>query len=358
VAGPDRLHEPTAVTALLDLARRDIERGRLPACQVAIARDGELIAFESFGEADGETRFHAFSATKPIVASAIWLLIGDGLLDVSRPVCEYVPELATDGMDAVTVEQVLLHTAGFPTAPMDPVDGADPQRRRDQFARWRVEWAPGTRFVYHASSAHWVLADLIERLGGIDFRDFVEQRVCRPIGLPRVLGVDPGHDDGIAPLTAVAGESAERDELLRLFTDPAVRAAGVPGGGAILTAADLALFYQALLHNPGDLWRPDVLADATGTIRCTLPDPLLGAPVNRTIGLVVAGDDGLHALRYAGFGEGNSPASFGHAGAHMQIGWADPATGTSFAYLTNGLGDDQLREGVRGVRLAGAAAAL
>ena len=114
------------MTALLDLARRDIERGRLPACQVAIARDGELIAFESFGEADGETRFHAFSATKPIVASAIWLLIGDGLLDVSRPVCEYVPELATDGMDAVTVEQVLLHTAGFPTAPMDPDRGGKP----------------------------------------------------------------------------------------------------------------------------------------------------------------------------------------------------------------------------------------
>jgi CubicO group peptidase (beta-lactamase class C family) len=314
--------------------------------------------FESFGDATNATRFHAFSATKPIVASAVWLLIGDELLDVDRPVCEYVPELATEGMQAVTVEQLLLHTAGFPTAPMAAVDGAEPQRRRQQFAGWRVEWEPGSRFVYHASSAHWVLADLIERLGGIDFRDFVEQRVCQPLGLPRVLGLGVGESAGVAPLVPVWGASAERDGTILLFDDPVVRAAGVPGGGGIMTAADLALFYQALLHNPGRLWRPDVLADATGTIRCTLPDPLLGAPVNRSIGLVVAGADGLHTLRYAGFGEANSPASFGHAGAHMQIGWADPSTGTSFAYLTNGLGDDPLREGVRGVRLAGVASAV
>jgi CubicO group peptidase (beta-lactamase class C family) len=347
----------TGAITLLDLARRDVDRGRLPACQLAVARHGELQVFETFGEGTDETRFHAFSATKPVVASAVWLLIGEGLLDIGRPVTEYVPELASGGMDAVTVEQVLLHTAGFPNAPMPPADGSDATRRRRQFTRWRLEWEPGSRFAYHASSAHWVLADVIERIASIDFRDFVEQRVCRPLGLPRVLGLGPDVD-GIAPLVPVGGESAERDATIRLFEDPVVRAAGVPGGGGIMTAADLARFYQALLHNPGDLWRPDVLADAVGRIRCTLPDPLLGAPVNRTIGLVVAGSDGLHTLRYAGFGEGNSPASFGHAGAHMQIGWADPETGTSFAYLTNGLGDDQLREGVRGVRLAGAAAAL
>lgn len=351
-------------TALLDLARRDVERGRLPACQLAVARDGEVVLFESFGDATNATRFHAFSATKPIVSSAIWLLIGEGVLDVARAVSHYVPELASDGMGAVTVEQVLLHTAGFPNAPMAPTDGADATRRRRQFAHWRLEWEPGSRFVYHASSAHWVLADLIERLGGVDFRDFVEQRVCRPLGLPRLLGLGVDHTAAaapaapIAPLVSVGGESAERDEMIRFFDDPDVRAAGVPGGGGIMTAADLARFYQALLHNPGRLWSPDVLAEAKGRIRCTLPDPLLGAPVNRTIGLVVAGSDGLHTLRYAGFGEANSPGSFGHAGAHMQIGWADPASGTSFAYLTNGLGDDQLREGVRGVRLSGAAAAL
>ena len=125
-----------------------------------------------------------------------------------------------------------------------------------------------------------------------------------------------------------------------------------------MTAADLALFYQALLRNPGTLWRPDVLIDGTARIRCTFADPMLGVPVNRTIGLVLAGDDGQHALRYASFGEANSPGAFGHAGAHGQIGWADPATGVSFAYANSGLGPDLVRAGARAYILSTRAAAL
>ena len=94
----------------------------------------------------------------------MWLLIGEGLIDPARRVAEYVPEFAANGKGDVTVEQVMLHTAGFPNAPMKEVDGADPARRRERFAAWELEWEPGTRFEYHGSSAQWVLADLIERL--------------------------------------------------------------------------------------------------------------------------------------------------------------------------------------------------
>ena len=76
--------------------------------------------------------------------------------------------------------------------------------------------------------------------------------------------------------------------------------------------------------------------DAETNVRCVFPDNLLPIPVNRTLGLVVAGDDGQHFVRYGSFGQANSPRSFGHAGAHMHVGWADPATGPSFCYLTNG----------------------
>jgi CubicO group peptidase (beta-lactamase class C family) len=84
----------------------------------------------------------------------------------------------------------------------------------------------------------------------------------------------------------------------------------------------------------------------------------MGVPVNRTLGLVVAGDDGNHILRYAIFGAGNSPGSFGHAGAHAQVGWADPRTGISFAYLNNAVTGDAMRAGMRANRLATIAAAL
>ena len=85
---------------VLDAARKLVDDGTTPACQVAVAHDGEIICFETFGAATNDTRFCVFSATKPIVASAMWILIGEGLLDPSRPVAHYVPEFATNGKES------------------------------------------------------------------------------------------------------------------------------------------------------------------------------------------------------------------------------------------------------------------
>ena len=126
------------------------------------------------------------------------------------------------------------------------------------------------------------------------------------------------------------------------------------GGGAVSSAADLALYYQGLLHNPGKTSDPDVLADATGHVRNTFPDPLTGVPANRGLGVVIAGDDGRSAGR--GLGHTVSPRAFGHNGAGGQVAWADPDTGLSFVYLTNGLDRNQLREWRRSSGVASKAA--
>jgi CubicO group peptidase (beta-lactamase class C family) len=52
------------------------------------------------------------------------------------------------------------------------------------------------------------------------------------------------------------------------------------------------------------------------------------------------------------FGRTVSPRAFGHAGAGGQLAWADPESGLSLCYLTNGLDRNPLREGKRGVAIA------
>jgi CubicO group peptidase (beta-lactamase class C family) len=197
-------------------------------------------------------------------------------------------------------------------------------------------------------------------------------RVLEPLGLSQfVLGPALDEQERIADLVLV-GEPATPDELeaalgireidvgevtdeaLIGLNDPATRTIGLPGGGGISTAADVASFYQALLHDSKGLWDPAVLADVTGVVRNTFPDPMLGHPINRTRGLVVAGDDGRSNLR--GMGRTVSPAAFGHNGAAGQIAWADPATGISFCYLTSGRDLNLLRENRRTTALASLAA--
>lgn len=332
--------------------------GHTPACQVAVARDGELLAFETFGNATNDERFCVFSATKPIVASVMWLLIGDGAVDPAQRVVEFVPEFAGHGKDAITVEQVMLHTSGFPNASLDFAAGADPVQRRAAFASWELEWEPGTRFEYHALSAHWVLADIIESVTGLDFRDALEQRVSIPLGLPRLLGLREDQQADVVDAVGI-GELPEAPfDVLDLANDRRARAAGTPGGGGIMTAASMAGFYQGVLRNPGGLWHADVLKDATTNIRCRFEDPLMHVPVNRTLGLVLAGDDGMHQLRYAMFGAACSPGAMGHAGAFSQVAWADPATGTSFALLKNGCNADLIADAVNVMPITDLASSL
>ena len=335
-----------------------VDSGATPACQLAVARDNEILHFETFGAADPNTRFCVFSATKPIVASAIWLLIGEGVLDITRPVAHYIPEFATNGKQHVTVEQVLLHTAGFPHAPMDPIEGSDTVTRVKRFTEWTLEWEPGTRFEYHGLSAHWVLAELIDRLSGADFRDYIEARICQPLGLPRLLGIADEEQDDIA--TGIRyGEPDAADVMDPLATNTApVRAAGVPGGGGFMTAETMARFYQGVLHNPERIWDDNVLRDAKTNIRCRFEDPLMHVAANRTTGLVVAGDDGLHQFRYAMFGKDNSPGAIGHAGAFCQVAWADPATGVSFAFFKNGLQMDMFGDAINVLPLSDLASAI
>ena len=374
VSDPEKVGlDPERLEALVTRASREIDSGLLPSCQLAVARHGQLGLVRTLGDATDASRYTIFSCTKAVIAGAAWLLVGEGKLSPSMKVAELVPEFATNGKEGITLEQLLTHTSAFPNAPLGPPDWSDKSARLATFARWHTEFEPGSRFWYHPTSAHWVVAHMIEVASGTDYRAFVAERVMKPLGLERFqLGVQPAEQGDVTELVKT-GEPPTPDELeaalgirelpptevtddaLIGFNDPQARATGVPGGGGITGAGELALYYQALLHNPDRLWDDDVLTDGTGNIRVELPDTF-GLASNRTLGLIVAGDK--PAMR--GFGHTTGPRTFGHGGAAGQIAWADPDTGISFAYVTNGVDAHMIRVARRGVALsslAGSAAA-
>jgi CubicO group peptidase (beta-lactamase class C family) len=360
---PTAVHDE-AVAALVGRARRDVDEGVLPSCQIALARDGELLVDETFG-APAASRYVTFSVTKAFSAAIAWLLVGDGSLQPSTRVADVVPEFAANGKAAVNVEHLLTHTAGFPRAPMRPEEGADRSARVERMATWRLDWTPGTQTAYHATSAYWALVEVIDRLTDDDFRGVFATRIADALGLSTLrLGVAMEDAPDVLPVVGVGevapdaqtlgshvGETAE-GFLLR-FNEPDVRAAGVPGAGAVARAADVAMFYQGLLHNRAGVWDPAVLQDATTNVRNVLVDPLFKVPANRTLGLMVAGDDGHAVVR--GFGRNAGPRSFGAPGVGGQIAWADPDSGVSFCYLTNGLDADVIASFTRSAKIAGLA---
>lgn len=360
----------SGVATLVERCHKEIDDGLLPSCQIALALDGEVVELHTIGDtpAGDATRYVAFSASKAIVSAAVLQLLGEGKVRLADRVCDYVPAFKTNGKDGVTIEHLLLHTGGFPTAPMTPPDWWTRDGRTARFAQWRLTSAPGETYQYHITSAHWVLAELLETVDGLDHREVIRRRIAEPLGLTQfALGVAEADQEGIAEV-AVVGEEATPEELmatlgidhidrgevtdeaLAAFARPDVLALGVPGGGLVCNAGDFARFYQGVLHNPDELWDPGVLRDATTTVRIDAFDAIRWAPAGRTLAFMIAGSDGHAAAR--GFGHTSAPRCFGQDGMGGQIAFVDPETGLSVSYLTNGLDRHLLRQQRRRVSIA------
>ena len=349
-----------ALDALFARARRDIDDGVLPSAQVAVARRGRLAGLRTFGQAvqggmerpaTDETLYTIYSATKAIVAVAIWQLLEEGQLDLDERVAGIIPEFGTNGKEVVTVEQLLLHTAGLPYAPLGPKIWADRAKRLEAFASWRLTWEPDSKFEYHATSAHWVLVEIIQRRTGSDYRDVIRERVTGPMGLEELfVGLPPEFNDRVAevrhmndPVTPPGGFGEVTPQAVLNFNASENRSVGVPGAGGIASAAEMAMFYQPLVNDGVTLDGTRILKQETiefaTKVRTAQHVDLMGTPVSRGLSIVIAGDDGKANLR--GFGRVASPRRVGHGGAGGQLAWGDPASGISLGYVTNGFVDLQ-----------------
>ncbi len=344
----------------------------MPAAQLAIGRDGEIVHTENFGTATDDSRFAVFSVTKAFIAATVWQLLDEGTLEIDTPVTELVPSFAA--ARDVTLKHLLTHTGGFPAAPLGPPRWNTAEGRAEQYRRWNLQYPAGTHFEYHPTSGHWIIAEMIEASEGRDYRSVLSDRVIKPLGLDRfLLGGDEAADADVSelllvgePTTAAEIEAAfgmadvdlgeVTPEILLVFNEPEVRRVGVPAAGGVSDASTLAMFYQHLLANTDGMWNPSVLADGTARVHCEFPDPLTGIPANRTLGLILAGDDGASALR--GMGHTVSPQAFGHNGAAGQIAWADPATGMSFAFCTSGVEQNFIHEARRTAAIGSLAAVV
>lgn len=394
-----------AVKNLLAMACEHIDQGVLPAAQLALAYQGELIASEAYGACDTSSRFHMYSAGKPAVSLALMQLASQRYFDINAPVKDILDSFGYNGKHTITVSHVLLHTSGFPDCQVPLNAWLDRPARLEAYKQWGPPThTPGTQFSYHPTSAHWVLADIITEATGQPYNDVIAELVLEPVGcsnwfsdnithgsrppggdMPAVpAGEDRTLNSDRAPgsnipigntINAVTIGTKATDDALKHFYGvdklpdftvtsrllealnmKAFRGSYIPGGGAVACASEVALWYQALMHNKAirnkaDFLSPRTLEDAF-KVRVTYPN-WMGVSVNRSRAFVLAGDDGNSALR--GFGHGASREAFGHVGAKGQIAWADPVSGLSFAYFTNGLEENEVIVNQRAAALSTAA---
>ncbi|MEO8716129.1 MAG: serine hydrolase domain-containing protein, partial [Acetobacteraceae bacterium] len=331
---------PRPLEALDRLIRSHIEEGRYPGAQIAIARDGKLALFRTYGDArveggrvpaTNETLFLLFSQTKVLTSAALWTLVEDGRVSFMDCVADHLPEFAARGKAAITLQQVMTHQGGFPSADVSRESWADHARMRAEVGDFSLEWTPGTRMQYHGRAAHYLQAMVIEAVTGRDYRDVIRERIIAPLGLENEIfvGVPAAQQARCADIEAPP-EGGLRDNSAEF------RAAGLPHGGGFATARGMAAFYQMLLRGGrlghARVLSPRLIAYVTRNHTGETPDAQMdGIPMHRGLGPHVRG----LSDRIRGLGTIGAPDTFGHGGVGSSYSWADPASGVSFSYLTN-----------------------
>ena len=335
-------HEP-ALVRLRELIGRHIAEGRYPGAQIALARHGRLALCETFGRASispdtaamPDTLWLLFSNTKVITATGIWALVEDGALRFSDTIAEHMPEFAQHGKGEVTLAQVLSHRGGFPSQAVSPAAWTDHAEMRRQVCAFTLEWTPGSRLHYHAKSALWTAAALIETVAGMDYREFLRRRIIEPLGLAHEIFVGlPDAEHGRAATMHEPAADGSQHPLGEENTAP-YRRAGIPSSGGYATARGMVALYQMMANGGrlGDtrLFSRRLLEFVTRNHTGDMFDGAMGIPMHRGLGVHVRGT--TETIR--GLGTLASPRTFGHGGVGASYCWADPDSGVSFAYLTN-----------------------
>ncbi|MFJ6086171.1 serine hydrolase domain-containing protein [Streptomyces sp. NPDC092369] len=297
------------------------------------------------------------SATKGVAAAALLLLHQRGELDLDAPVGEYWPEYKAAGKERTRVWHLLAHRAGVPVLdrPLTPAQAADPVLGAEAVAAQAPAWEPGTDHGYHAQTYSWLTGELIRRVTGRSPGELIADEIAGPVGadlwlgLPesetgrvgRVAQVDPPPEPAglrTRPKRAVADAYADPTSLTtRAFAaitplpdenDPAYRAAALPASNGIATADGLARLYASLI------------GEVDGGRRLFTPETMELARTERSAGpdrvLVVPTRFGLGCMLHGAASPLLSPTSFGHPGRGGALGFADPASGIAFGYVTNG----------------------
>ncbi|TNC16540.1 serine hydrolase [Georgenia sp. 311] len=194
-----------------------------------------------------DTIFDLASLSKLFTAVAVMQLVEAGEVDLQDTAASYVPAFAANGKDAITVEQLLTHTAGLPawinlwSAP-------------DEAAALQRVWdvaptsTPGTGYLY-SDLGLITLGEIVERVSGQGLDEYVAAHITGPLGMSDTMYNPPAE---LLPRIAATEYQATPARGLvhgEVHDEGAWRLGGVAGhAGVFSTADDVATFAQMLLN--------------------------------------------------------------------------------------------------------------
>ncbi len=300
-----------------------------------------------------DTLVNVYSTTKGPAAIAFATLLDEGLLSYEDPVSQYWPELKAG--QGLSVGDLLAHRGGLcgVDAQLSVRDLYDWPRMIGLLESQEPYWPPGTASGYHAVTWGYLPGELIRRVARQTLAERLEQNVCAPAQADFQLGLADAEMNRVAPLVGpnrarvqqekTAGTPtntgpfhavALQNPVIRPYQDassPAWQRAEIAASNGHGSARGVARIYAGALDSSAGILSTDAIAALTEERVGLSDDLVLGHSMRRGAGVIL----NTRAMF------GPNQEAWGHSGAGGSTGFADPVTGTAFAYVMNQMRDDE-----------------
>lgn len=368
---------------LTTLLRDEVAQKKLPGAVVMVARKGKLVYSQAFGSLNNaagapmkeDAVFRIYSMTKPLVSTALMMLVEDGKVQLTDPVGKFLPSfknpmVSVPSFDPVfngvsfklvpanrepTIQDLLRHTSGIaygeltrnalvrdayikagvykPTLDYDARELPGPQMA-DGLGKAPLAQQPGTFWEYSLSVD--VQGRVVEAVTGKRLGDFLQERLFGPLKM-----VDSAFMVPAAKMARLAEPFAKDpatgvdNKLIDVSKQPGNDSGGA---GGVSTAGDYLRYCQAML-NGGQLDGARILSRTT--VRLMTSDHLGSISTTVNPGMLLLGSQGytfgLGFLVRQGDGIAGTQGSAGEfmwAGYAGTFFWAEPKEQVCGVYMT------------------------
>jgi CubicO group peptidase (beta-lactamase class C family) len=171
---------------------------QVPGIAVAVVKDGKLIHAKGYGIAnlrtgkkvDENTQFGIASNSKAFTTAALGMLVEEGKIKWDDKVTDYIPDFKMYNpfvTDEFTIRDLLTHRSGLGLGAGDLMmfpDGSD-FTKTDIIHNLRyLKQVSSFRSKYDYDNNLYIVAgEVIAKVSGLSWEDFVEQRIMKPLGM-------------------------------------------------------------------------------------------------------------------------------------------------------------------------------
>jgi CubicO group peptidase (beta-lactamase class C family) len=372
--------------------QQEVNDKKLPGAVVMVARKGKLVYSTAVGSLNNSTggamspdaMFRIYSMTKPLVSTALMMLVEDGKVQLADPVSKHLPSfknpmVSVASLDPLyngvsfklvpankepTIQDLLRHTSGLTYGELTKntlvkqaytdagvyISARDFDARNlsgaemaERLGKAPLAQQPGTTWEYSLSVD--IQGRVIEAVTGQRLNDFMQARLFKPLKMTETgFTVPAAHAGRVAEPFAADPATGVQNKFIDVSQTPGNDSGGA---GGVSTAPDYLRFCQAML-NGGQLDGARILSRSTvqlmtsdhlGTAIATPVSPgqlLFGSPgYTFGLGFLVRQGDGIAPVH----GSAGEFMWAGYAGTYF---WADPKEQTCAVLMTQSSGPSRV----------------